>query len=222
MTNKISYIFSIIRNIIDILLFIFNEISKENIFNEINNKNIIELLLEKNLIEIKNYSDINNETYYTKENLSKLIKTFCIYYWLFNSLFIFINEMNNKSLIVLDLSKENVLISLLHIYYYYHKKFPDEPPILKREILQYINFIISYNKKNNKENIISIKMKNIIETYMDKEILSINFKDIFSKSIKNENIINTNFIKNKKNENDISTIFNYLKINDIQFDMYLK
>ena len=47
----------------------------------------------------------------------------------------FIDEMNNVNLIVSDLCKENALISLLHIYYYYNKKFPDDYPILKKEII---------------------------------------------------------------------------------------
>jgi hypothetical protein len=134
------------------------------------------------------------------------------------------DEMNNKSLTALNLSKENVLISLLHIYYYYNKKFPDEPPILKRDIIQYINFFISYNKtKFKNDNPISIKMKNIIEVYMDKEILSKQFKDIFPNLNQNINRSNSNLIKNKDKENDnITSLFNYLKINDIQFDMYLK
>ena len=232
MTNKISYILSIIRNIIDLFLFIFDQIPQENNYNNFNNNNItnnlIELLLQKNFNEVRSYGPIiennNNNKYYSKENISKIFKIFCIYFWLFHSFFTFMDEMNNKSLTALNLSKENVLISLLHIYYYYNKKFPDEPPILKRDIIQYINFFISYNKTRFKnDNPISIKMKNIIEIYMDKEILSKEFKDLFPNLNQNINRSNSNILKSKDTENDnITSLFNYLKINDIQFDMYLK
>ena len=227
MTNKFSNIFSIINNIIDIFLLIFNEMKKDINFKE---TNIIELFLEKNINNIKNYSYSynyeNEEKYYNRENMSKLFKIFCIYFWLFYSLFTFIEEMNNNSLLSQDLSKENVLISLLHIYYYYKIKYPDEPPILKREIIQYIKFYISYYNKNNiNKNIISFKMKNIIEIYMEKELINENFKEIFSEN-KNENSINSSknsILQNKENDkNEIINIYNYLKINDIQFDMYLK
>ena len=232
MTNKITYILSIIKNIIDLFLFIFDQIPQDNNNNEFNNNNstnnLIELLLQKNFNEVRSYGpnneNNNNNKYYSKENISNIFKTFCIYFWLFYSFFTFMDEMNNKSLTALNLSKENVLISLLHIYYYYNKKFPDEPPILKRDIIQYINFFISYNKtKFKNDNPISIKMKNIIEVYMDKEILSKQFKDIFPNLNQNINRSNSNLIKNKDKENDnITSLFNYLKINDIQFDMYLK
>ena len=232
MTNKITYILSIIKNIIDLFLFIFDQIPQDNNNNEFNNNNstnnLIELLLQKNFNEVRSYGpnneNNNNNKYYSKENISNIFKTFCIYFWLFYSFFTFMDEMNNKSLTALNLSKENVLISLLHIYYYYNKKFPDEPPILKRDIIQYINFFISYNKtKFKNDNPISIKMKNIIEVYMDKEILSKQFKEIFPNLNQNINRSNSNLIKNKDKENDnITSLFNYLKINDIQFDMYLK
>ena len=227
MTNKITNIISMINNVTDLFLFIFNEMKEENnLYQNINLNNIIELLLEKNLNNYRNYlynAEIDDK-YYTIENMSKLFKTFCIYFWLFYSLYTFIEEINNKSLTAVDLSKENVLISLLHIYYYYNKKFPDQPPILKREIINYLNFFISFNKKKYENVSISIKMKNMIGTYFDKEILFQYFKDVFSESIKNENIINTNsnFIKKEKEENEISSMFNYIKINDIQFDIYLK
>ena len=238
MTNKFSYFFSIISNVIDLLLFIFNEMPMQNgSYANNNTNNLIELLLQRDLNDKNNnyfnsysYNNDNNNNYYNNENMSNLFKRFCVYFWLFNSLFTFIDEMNNVNLIASDLCKENVLISLLHIYYYYNKKFPDEYPILKKEIIQYIKFFIyCTNKKrihsNNSTNILSIKMKNILETYMDKEILYENFKDIFLK--KNESIINTsknsNFLQNKKiNQNEISEILHYLRINDIQFDMYLK
>ena len=230
MANKISYILSIVRNIIDLFLFIFDQMPPENNFNEFNNnnntKNLVELLLQKNFNEVKSYGPINenDDKYYSKENISKIFKTFCIYFWLFHSFFTFMDEMNNKSLTALNLSKENVLISLLHIYYYYNKKFPDDPPILKRDIIQYINFFISYNKtKFKNQNPITIKMKNIIEVYMDKEILSKNFKDIFPNENQNIKHTNSNLLKNKETEKDnIISLFNYLKISDIQFDMYLK
>ena len=239
MTNEFTYLFSMVNNIKDLFLFIFNQIPPDSSFN-INNNNLIELLLLKNKENNKNYiqyndnnkKDYEDKNYFSKENMSKLFKKFCIYFWLFNSLFTFIDEMNNGSIVALDLCKENVLISLLHIYYYYNKKFPNDPPILRKEIVQYIKFYIYCFNKNKihnnnimNSNPISIKMKNIIEAYMDKELLYENFKDIFFK--KNESIINTsknsNYINNRGNEkNEINEIFHYITINDIQFDMYLK
>ena len=220
MTNKFIYIFSIIYKIIDLFLLIFKEIKLEDIFNE---NNIIEFLLQKceNNKNVHEYDSKNDakEKYYNKENIDKLFKTFCIYFWLFNSLIILIVEMNNKSLASLELSIENVLISLLHIYYFYNFKFPDESPILKKEIIQYINFI---NKKKINNNIFSIKMKNIFGIYFEKEMFN-NFKEFFSEK---NNIINIKpinyFQKKEKGKKELTDIYNYLKLSDIQFDIYLK
>ena len=228
MTNKFASLFSIINNVIDIFLFLLNEMMEEKYLNEVN---LVELFLMKNINKMNNtysYNNENNEKYYSKENMSKLFKIFSIYFWLFYSFFTFIEEMNNKNLSALELSKENILISLLHIYYYYKKKFPDEPPILQKEIIQYIKFFISYYNKNNiNKDIISIKMKNILEVYMEKDILHTNFKEFFSVNKYNINSINSsnnsiNLLNQEKEKNEIIEIFNNLKINDIQFEMYLK
>ena len=219
--DKFLYIFSMIQNIIDIFLFILNNIKQENI-NYNPNYNLIEILLEpKNInnITFNKYSYINetinkNNEYYSLDNLSKLFQKFCVFFWVFNSLFIFIEEINKK--FIVDNSKEIILISLLHIHFFYSKKYPEEPPILNKEIIQYLNFYFSLI--NRQGNNLSIKMKNIIEMYMDKELLNKKFKNIFKEKYNNfNNIINT-----KKELNDeIIEIYNYIKINDIQFDIYL-
>ena len=219
MNDKFIYIFSIINNIIDILLYILNIIKKENNYNS--NINIIELLLEKkNNNNFNDYYYINNnneyqyKAYYTLENISKLFKKFCLFFWLFNSLFIFIEEINKK--LIFENSQETLLISLLHINYYYNKKYPDKFPILQKEILQYLKFYIFYlNKQGNN---LSIKLKNIIEIYMDKDFLCKNFNNIF----KEKNIPNINKLNNGKESNDeYIGIYDYIKINDFQFDFYL-
>ena len=223
MNKKIAYIFSIINNIKDIFLLLLNKIEKEeNNYNS--NKNLIDIIFDSNTMSNNNiynmHSDINeiknkeneNDNYLNIDNISELIKKFCIYFWLLNSLFIFINEMNQK--LILDDSKENILVSLLHIHFYYSKKYPNDIPILQKEIIQYLQFYISLlNKQGNN---ISIKMKSIIEIYMDKEVLNKNFKNIFKDK---NNLFN---LKNKKDLNEeIIEIYNYIKLNDIQFDIYL-
>ena len=223
MNKKIAYIFSIINNIKDIFLLLLNKIEKEeNNYNS--NKNLIDIIFDSNTMSNNNiynmHSDINeiknkeneNDNYLNIDNISELLKKFCIYFWLLNSLFIFINEMNQK--LILDDSKENILVSLLHIHFYYSKKYPNDIPILQKEIIQYLQFYISLlNKQGNN---ISIKMKSIIEIYMDKEVLNKNFKNIFKDK---NNLFN---LKNKKDLNEeIIEIYNYIKLNDIQFDIYL-
>ena len=225
MNDKCIYIFSIIRNIIDIFLFILNQI-KENNKNNIQNNNLIEILLEsKNIssFNLNRYSYINEPTnnknedlYYSIENITKIFQKFCFHLWIFNSLFIFIEEMNKKY--ISDNSKEIILISLLHIHFYYSKKYPNESPILKKEIIQYLNYYFS--SINKQGNIISIKMKNIIEMYMDKELLYKHFKDIFKDKINNLNIFSSKQIINNE-MNEVNEMYNYIKINDIQFDIYL-
>ena len=210
MNNKITYILSIINNIKDIFLFLLNKIKEENKYNS--NINLIDIILDSNAINNINNNINENDDYLNINNISKLIQKFFVHFWLFNSLFIFINEMNEK--LILDDSKEIILVSLLHIYFYYCKKYPNEFPILQKEIIQYLKFYISaLNKQGNN---ISIKMKSIIEIYMDKEILNKNFKNVFKDKIGLYNI------KNKKEINEeIIEIYNYIKINDIQFDLYL-
>ena len=219
--EKFLYIFSMIQNIIDIFLFILNNIKQENI-NYNPNYNLIEILLEpKNInnITFNKYSYINetinkNNEHYSLENLSKLLQKFCVFFWIFNSLFIFIEEINKK--FIVDNSKEIMLISLLHIHFYYSKKYPEEPPILNKEIIQYLNFYFSLI--NRQGNNISIKMKNIIEMYMDKELLNKKFKNIFKEKYNNlSGVINSK----KEFSDEIIEIYNYIKINDIQFDIYL-
>ena len=224
MNKKITYIFSIINNIKDMFLLLLNKIKEENKYNS--NKNLLDIIFDPNTINNNNnniynqYSDINevknkdkeNDNYLNIDNISALFKKFCIYFWLLNSLFIFIDEMNQK--LILDDSKENILVSLLHIHFYYSKKYPNDIPLLQKEIIQYLQFYISLlNKQGNN---ISIKMKSIIEIYMDKEVLNKNFKNIFKDKI---NLFN---LKNKKDLNEeIIEIYNYIKLNDIQFDIYI-
>ena len=221
--DKFTYIFSIINNIIDILLLILNKIKnlKNNSYSK---KNIIDVLLESNnsnnttfnkysyMIESKINND-GSEDYYSKENLSKLLQRFCVIFWIFNSFCIFVEEINKKY--ILENSKEIILISLLHIHFYYYKKYPNESPILNKEIIQYLNFHISLMSKQG--NNISIKIKKIIEMYMDKDLLNKNFKNIF----KDKNNLNKIFNSRKEITDENVEIYNYIKINDIQFEIYL-
>lgn len=204
--DYVTELCDIINNIKNIFLILFQENNKSN-----DDNSFLESLFKKNY-KNNNYNDNN-----CNETISKLLKTFCIYFWLMDSFIIITLEMNNKSLHVSELDKETLFISLLHIFYYYSKKYKDSQPILLREISDYLNFFIFVLNKNKKTyDIINIKMKNILEIYFDQEILVERFGDIFGKNLKNKTL------QNDSQENCEIAIFDLLKIEDIQFEIYLK
>ena len=183
---KINELFKILRLLIYFISFFLTKIS-----NNQGNK-LLKIMFDKNIKKQKLIP------------LSNLFKKSLIIYFISNDIFELISLINKRFMDDNDYIK--MIISLLHLSYFYKNKNPSNKILFMKEIVDYCC------NKIEKEKSINIKLENLLQIYGTFDFGDSKFQEkveFIKKNIKNTKILNSN------------SLFDYLKKNDFTFDFFI-